>query len=80
MQQSHGQTQHLVDVAGQAAAIFTQAHISALFSGLEYKNNKFSTLLFRGGVPGEIKRSRDLRGGRWSWTLTLVIICGCKLH
>ena len=22
------------------------------------------------GVPGEIKRSRDLRGGRWSWTLT----------
>ena len=21
------------------------------------------------GVPGEIKRSRDLRGGRWSWTL-----------
>ena len=21
-------------------------------------------------VPGEIKRSRDLRGGRWSWTLT----------
>ena len=23
-------------------------------------------------VPGEIKRSRDLRGGRWSWTLTLI--------
>ena len=23
-----------------------------------------------GRVPGEIKRSRDLRGGRWSWTLT----------
>ena len=22
-------------------------------------------------VPGEIKRSRDLRGGRWSWTSTL---------
>jgi len=22
-------------------------------------------------VPGEIKRSRDLRGGRWSWTLKL---------
>ena len=21
-------------------------------------------------VPGEIERSRDLRGGRWSWTLT----------
>ena len=21
-------------------------------------------------VPGKIKRSRDLRGGRWSWTLT----------
>ena len=20
-------------------------------------------------VPGEIKKSRDLRGGRWSWTL-----------
>ena len=20
-------------------------------------------------VPGEIKRSRDFRGGRWSWTL-----------
>ena len=48
MQQNHGQTQHLVDVTGQAAAIFTQAHISALFSGLEYKNNKFSTLLWSG--------------------------------
>ena len=23
-----------------------------------------------GRAPGEIKRSRDLRGGRWSWTLT----------
>ena len=22
-------------------------------------------------VPGEIKRSRDLRGRRWSWTLNL---------
>ena len=22
-------------------------------------------------VPGEIKRSRDLRGGRWSWTFEL---------
>ena len=22
-------------------------------------------------VPVEIKRSRDLRGGRWSWTLSL---------
>ena len=22
-------------------------------------------------VTGEIKRSRDLRGGRWSWTLKL---------
>ena len=27
-----------------------------------------STRCYR--VPGEIKRSRDLRGGRWSWTLT----------
>ena len=29
-------------------------------------------ILLRHGfrVPGEIKRSRDLRGGRWSWTLT----------
>ena len=24
-----------------------------------------------GKVPGEIKRSRDLRGGRWSWTFKL---------
>ena len=23
------------------------------------------------GVPGEIKRSRDRRGGRWCWTLKL---------
>ena len=32
-------------------------------------------ILFEGAdsvrVPGEIKRSRDLRGGRWSWTLNL---------
>ena len=26
--------------------------------------------IFSYRVPGEIKRSRDLRGGRWSWTLT----------
>ena len=26
------------------------------------------SLAFQTGVPGEIKRSRDLRGGRWSWT------------
>ena len=24
-------------------------------------------------VPGEIKRSRDLRGGRWSWTLNYAL-------
>ena len=48
MQQSHGQTQDLVDVTGQAAGIFTQAHISALSSCLEYKNNKFSTFLLSG--------------------------------
>ena len=27
------------------------------------------TLVFFARVPGEIKRSRDLRGGRRSWTL-----------
>ena len=47
LQQSHGQTQHLVDVSGQATGIFTQAHISALSSWLEYKNN-FSTFLLSG--------------------------------
>ena len=26
---------------------------------------------FLNKVPGEIKRSRDLRGGRWSWTFKL---------
>ena len=31
----------------------------------EYQNHN---IFYR--VPGEIKRSRDLRGGRWSWTLT----------
>ena len=31
-------------------------------------NRSMSTQCHR--VPGEIKRSRDLRGGRWSWTLT----------
>ena len=44
MQKSHGQTQDLVDVTGQAAGIFTQAHISALSSCLEYKNKTFSIL------------------------------------
>ena len=29
-----------------------------------------SPTMFVTRVPGEIKRSRDLRGGRWSWTLT----------
>ena len=28
-----------------------------------------SSHLLLTGAPGEIKRSRDLRGGRWSWTL-----------
>ena len=32
------------------------------------KVSSFELYKFR--VPGEIKRSRDLRGGRWSWTLT----------
>ena len=32
------------------------------------KEELYRTRLHR--VPGEIKRSRDLRGGRWSWTLT----------
>ena len=35
MQQSHGQTQDLVDVTGQAAGTFTQTHISALSSCLK---------------------------------------------
>jgi len=30
---------------------------------------KSNAIIYR--VPGEIKRSRDLRGGRWSWTLKL---------
>ena len=29
----------------------------------------FLIVLSNSRVPGEIKRSRDLRGGRWSWTL-----------
>ena len=29
-----------------------------------------SPLTWSPRVPGKIKRSRDLRGGRWSWTLT----------
>ena len=33
-----------------------------------YKERPVSGVNHR--VPGEIKRSRDLRGGRWSWTLT----------
>ena len=39
LQQSHGQIQDLVDVTGQGAGTFTQTHISALSSCLEYKNN-----------------------------------------
>ena len=48
LQQSQGQTQDLVDVTGQAAGTFTQAHISALSSCLEYNNNAFSTFLLSG--------------------------------
>ena len=32
--------------------------------------SNFLCILLKIRVPGEIKRSRDLRGGRWSWTLT----------
>ena len=31
-------------------------------------------------VPGEIKRSRDLRGGRWSWTLWVEEIMGREVE
>ena len=34
----------------------------------DIKHQLNNSLLHR--APGEIKRSRDLRGGRWSWTLT----------
>ena len=30
----------------------------------------YSSMEFVHRAPGEIKRSRDLRGGRWSWTRT----------
>ena len=30
-------------------------------------------LWFLSKVPGEIKRSRDLRGGRWSWTFKFAL-------
>ena len=33
-------------------------------------NNCIASVGCHDRVPGEIKRSRDLRGGRWSWTLT----------
>ena len=37
-----------------------------------WSQNKAKSVFFLaiGRAPGEIKRSRDLRGGRWSWTLT----------
>ena len=41
-----------------------------LFALRKYMQQKYKRqyiLLDR--VPGKIKRSRDLRGGRWSWTL-----------
>ena len=44
---------------------------------VERERGQFSTEVPAGSavttirVPGEIKRSRDLRGGRWSWTLNL---------
>ena len=34
-----------------------------------YQTSEESTISYK--VPGEIKRSRDLRGGRWSWTFKL---------
>ena len=39
---------------------------------LDPESNALTTGLchLMGRAPGKIKRSRDLRGGRWSWTLT----------
>ena len=39
------------------------------FQSLEYLVQKCGTFYNLVQVQGEIKRSRDLRGGRWSWTL-----------
>ena len=41
-----------------------------LWSELEQRFIRTLSLHSSARVPGEIKRSRDLRGGRWSWTLT----------
>ena len=40
----------------------------AVSNCVEYKFTR--EVIFFDRVPGEIKRSRDLRGGRWTWTLT----------
>ncbi len=39
-------------------------------ASVDVKQHKKSIFVNVHRVPGKIKRSRDLRGGRWSWTLT----------
>ena len=46
---------------------FLTGNRARIFSFLKKRTNSNC----RTRVPGEIKRSRDLRGGRWSWTLKL---------
>ena len=38
--------------------------------GRQYLKATLNYVVFK-KVPGEIKRSRDLRGGRWCWTFKL---------
>ena len=46
------------------------AHAQQLAPSVCEYNSAAIRLKNRVRVPGEIKRSSDLRGGRWSWTLT----------
>ena len=61
----------------QPASLYSPPHLffPVLFlfdwvGGLLPQLSKVLKIVCWVGVPGEIKRSRDLRGGRWSWTLT----------
>ena len=38
---------------------------------VRYSTIEMTTIIITCKVPGEIKRSTDLRGGRWSWTFKI---------
>ena len=42
----------------------------ALYKSNHHHHHQIIIIIIIVRAPGEIKRSRDLRGGRWSWTLT----------